>query len=45
MTFDKSKVYTSLNADELEVGSEVIVAYELSIINHNIIEISKFLEE
>lgn len=26
MEFDKSKVYTSLNADELEVGSEVILA-------------------
>lgn len=26
MTFDKSKVYTSLNAEELEVGSEVIAA-------------------
>ena len=26
MKFDKSKVYTSLNADELKVGSEVIVA-------------------
>ena len=26
MEFDKSKVYTSLNAEELEVGSEVILA-------------------
>ena len=26
MTFDKSKVYTALNAEELEVGSEVILA-------------------
>lgn len=26
MEFDKSKVYTSLNADELKVGSKVIVA-------------------
>lgn len=26
MKFDKSKVYTALNADELEVGSKVILA-------------------
>lgn len=26
MEFDKSRVYTALNADELEVGSKVIVA-------------------
>ena len=26
MKFDKSRVYTALNADELKVGSEVIVA-------------------
>lgn len=29
MDFDKSKVYTTLNADELKVGSKVIVAYTL----------------
>ena len=29
MEFDKSKVYTALNADELEVGSTVIVADSL----------------
>ena len=29
MEFDKSKVYTALNADELEVGSMVIVADSL----------------
>lgn len=30
MEFDKSRVYTALNADELKVGSEVIVADDLS---------------
>ena len=29
MEYDKSKVYTALNADELKVGSKVIVAYTL----------------
>lgn len=29
MDFDKSKVYTALNADELKIGSKVIVAYDL----------------
>lgn len=29
MNFDKSRVYTALNADELKVGSKVIVAYDL----------------
>ena len=29
MEFDKSKVYTALNADELEVGSKVIIADSL----------------
>ena len=29
MEFDKSKVYTALNADELEVGSKVIVSDSL----------------
>ena len=29
MEFDKSKVYTALNADELKVGSKVIVADDL----------------
>ena len=31
MEFDKSKVYTALNADELEVGSMVIVADSLPV--------------
>lgn len=30
MKFDKSKVYTALNADELKVGSTVVVANDLS---------------
>lgn len=29
MEFDKSRVYTSVNADELKVGSEVICANNL----------------
>lgn len=29
MNFDKSRVYTALNADELKVGSKVIVADDL----------------
>jgi len=29
MEFDKSKVYTTLNADELKIGSKVIVADDL----------------
>ena len=30
MEFDKSRAYTALNADELKVGSEVIVADDIS---------------
>lgn len=30
MEFDKSKVYTALNADELKVGSKVICAFTVS---------------
>ena len=30
MEFDKSKVYTALNADELKVGSKVIVANDIA---------------
>lgn len=36
MTFDKSKVYTALNAEELEVGSEVIVAYDLDSLKYRV---------
>ena len=34
MEFDKSKVYTALNADELKVGSKVILADSLECIKH-----------
>lgn len=30
MEFDKSKVYTAVNADELEIGSKVIMASDLT---------------
>ena len=30
MQFDKSKVYTALNADELKIGSKVLLADTLS---------------
>lgn len=36
MTFDKSKVYTALNAEELEVGSEVIVAYDVNSLKYQV---------
>lgn len=32
MDFDKSRVYTALNADELKIGSEVIVADTLHLL-------------
>lgn len=36
MTFDKSKVYTSLNAEELEIGSEVILANDLDTLKYEV---------
>lgn len=36
MEFDKSRVYTALNADELEVGSKVIVADSLANLYDNV---------
>jgi hypothetical protein len=36
MEFDKSKVYTSVNADELKVGSKVICANDLFTLNYNV---------
>lgn len=36
MEFDKSKVYTALNADELEVGSTVIVADSLQVLKDRV---------
>ncbi|WP_443741424.1 hypothetical protein [Treponema berlinense] len=38
MTFDKSKVYTALNADELKVGDKVFVA-------DNIAELRRIVEK
>lgn len=37
MEFDKSKVYTALNADELKVGSKVMVANSLATLK-NLVE-------
>ena len=36
MEFDKSRVYTALNADELEVGSKVIVADSIANLYANV---------
>jgi hypothetical protein len=36
MNFDKSKVYTAVNAEELKVGSKVIVADNLSVLKEDI---------
>lgn len=36
MKFDKSKVYTALNADELKIGSKVIVADNLASIKKKV---------
>lgn len=36
MKFDKSKVYTALNAEELEVGSEVILGINLESLKHQV---------
>lgn len=36
MEFDKSKVYTALNADELKVGSKVIVADSMTILKDHV---------
>lgn len=38
MEFDKSRVYTALNADELKVDSKVIVADDLSSLKTRVIE-------
>ena len=51
MEFDKSKVYTSLNADELKIGSKVFAANCISILKRKvhdencINEVKKILEE
>ena len=36
MKFDKSKVYTAVNADELKAGSKVIVADTMEILNDRV---------
>ena len=38
MEFDKSRVYTSLNADELKVGSQVFVANSLEMLRRYVAE-------
>jgi hypothetical protein len=38
MNFDKSKVYTAVNAEELKVGSKVIVADNLSILKKSVLK-------
>ncbi len=51
MEFDKSKVYTALNADELKVGSKVILADDLGSLkdfvenDENIWKLNKIQEE
>lgn len=51
MEFDKSKVYTSLNADELKIGSKVFAANCISMLKRKvhdencIDEVKKILEE
>lgn len=41
MEFDKSKVFTALNADELEVGSKVIVADSIHYLKEKVISNGK----
>jgi hypothetical protein len=36
MEFDKSRVYTALNADELKVGSSIIAADNLSVLRRSV---------
>lgn len=50
MEFDKSRVYTALNADELKVGSKIIVGDNLSelkecVLKHRLPKIIKKIEE
>lgn len=42
MTFDKNKIYTSVNADELKVGSKVYVADSLADLQKRISDDCKF---
>lgn len=36
MEFDESRVYTTLNADELKIGSTIIVADNLMELKHRV---------
>ena len=38
MEFDRSRVYTALNADELKIGSKVYVAYNLKSLRDQVID-------
>ena len=40
MDFDKSRVYTALNADELKIGSKILVAYDLATLKNLVEHIS-----
>ena len=44
MEFDKAKVYTALNADELKVGSKVICAFSISDLKKRVEEGEKITE-
>lgn len=37
MEFDIKRVYSAVNADELKVGSKVIVAYNLGVLKNNVL--------
>ena len=41
MEFDKDKVFTALNADELKIGSKVIVAYSIGTLKERVVEYPK----
>lgn len=39
MVFDKSRVYTALNADELQVGSKIVAADSLGLLKKRVISV------
>lgn len=45
MKFDKSRVYTALNADELPIGSKVIVADNLKSLKKKVAKVAAFCDE
>lgn len=45
MKFDKSRVYTALNADELPIGSKVIVADNLESLKKKVAKVAAFCDE